>query len=111
MDEIGVIVTHVDDNGFLRFTTIGGVRAVNCIGGRVQFLNGLHGVIFVEKLENANQVPTFDQLYIDCGFSTRKECPLQVGDLAIFERPFIDMGKRIVSKRWMTVLVWLFKLM
>ncbi|GAP22565.1 M42 family metallopeptidase [Leptolinea tardivitalis] len=98
MDEIGVIVTHVDDNGFLRFTTIGGVRAVNCIGGRVQFLNGLHGVIFVEKLENANQVPTFDQLYIDCGFSTRKECPLQVGDLAIFERPFIDMGKRIVSK-------------
>lgn len=98
MDEIGVIVTHVDDNGFLRFTTIGGVRAVNCIGGRVQFLNGLHGVIFVEKLENANQVPTFDQLYIDCGFSTLKECPLQVGDLAIFERPFIDMGKRIVSK-------------
>ena len=29
MDEIGVIATHVDDNGFVRFTTIGGVRAAH----------------------------------------------------------------------------------
>ena len=35
MDEIGLMVTHVDKNGFARFTTIGGVRPHNCLGGRV----------------------------------------------------------------------------
>src|SRR6266508_2514299 len=39
MDEIGVIATHIDERGFVRFTTIGGVRPHTCIGGRVTFLN------------------------------------------------------------------------
>lgn len=98
MDEIGIIVTHVDNNGFLRFTTIGGVRAANCVGGRVKFLAGQSGVIYLEKMENASQVPSFDQLYIDCGFSSDKDCPIRVGDMAVFDRPFIDFGNRLVSK-------------
>jgi tetrahedral aminopeptidase len=98
MDEIGVIATHIDDNGFIRFTTIGGVRASNCIGGRVQFLNGSRGMIFMEKLENASQVPSFDQLYIDCGFTGNNDCKVLVGDMAVFERPFMDLGKRLVAK-------------
>ena len=44
MDEIGVIATHVDENGFVRFTTVGGVRASTCVGGRVRFLKGTQGV-------------------------------------------------------------------
>lgn len=98
MDEIGIIATHIDENAFIRFTTIGGVRAANCIGGRVLFLNGTHGVIFMEKLENPGQIPGFDQLYIDCGFSRKEECPIKVGDLAVFDRPFIDLGNRVISK-------------
>jgi tetrahedral aminopeptidase len=98
MDEIGVIATHIDENGFIRFTTIGGVRATNCIGGRVQFLNSARGMIFMEKLENASQVPSFDQLFIDCGFSSKADCKVQVGDMAVFERPFLDLGKRMVAK-------------
>jgi endoglucanase len=48
LDEIGIIVTHVDENGFARFTTIGGVRPRNTAGGRVRFLNGVSGVIGME---------------------------------------------------------------
>lgn len=98
IDEIGIIATHIDENGFIRFTTIGGVRAANCIGGRVKFLNGRSGVIYMEKLENANTVPSFEQLYIDCGYTSAKECPIKVGDMAVFDRPFVDLGKRVVSK-------------
>jgi putative aminopeptidase FrvX len=98
MDEIGVIATHIDEKGFIRFTTIGGVRAANCIGGRVQFLNGSCGMIYMEKLENAGQVPSFDQLYIDCGFTGKADCQVQVGDMAVFERPFLDLGKRMIAK-------------
>ena len=45
IDEIGIIATHIDESGFVRFTTIGGVRRHTCIGGRVRFLNGTLGVI------------------------------------------------------------------
>jgi putative aminopeptidase FrvX len=49
VDEIGLMVTHVDENGFARFVPIGGVSSRTCIGGRVRFLNGAAGVIGVER--------------------------------------------------------------
>ena len=98
MYEIGIMVTHVDENGFIRFTNLGGVRTLNCVGGRVRFMNGLIGVIGVERLTDPNKVPTIEQLYIDVGIEERKECPVRVGDVAVFERPFVDLGKRVISK-------------
>lgn len=98
MDEIGVIATHVDDNGFVRFMNIGGVSPRTCPGGRVRFLNGAGGVIGMESLDDAHKSPTFEQLFIDLGVDKRENCPVQVGDLAVFERPFVDLGKRLVSK-------------
>jgi endoglucanase len=98
MDEIGVMITHVDENGFARFTTIGGVRAYNLPGSRVRFLNGASGVIGVEKLEDANKVPSFQQMFIDLGASSRAACPVKVGDVAAFERPFQVLGDRLVAK-------------
>ena len=49
MDEIGVIVTHIDEKGFARFTNLGGVRASHLPGSRVRFLNGARGVIGQER--------------------------------------------------------------
>lgn len=98
MDEIGIIATHIDENGFVRFTTIGGVRAYNCPGGRVRFLDGANGVIGIENLEKSNETPGFDQMFIDLGVSNRKDCPVRVGDVAVFERPLLDLGQRLVAK-------------
>lgn len=98
MDEIGVIVTHVDENGFARFTTIGGVRPVNCVGGRVRFLNGALGVIGMERIDNLHKTPSFEQMFIDLGASNPKDCPVKVGDVAAFERPYTGLGDRLVSK-------------
>jgi len=98
MDEIGVMATHVDENGFVRFTTIGGVRPITCVGGRVRFLNNLIGTIGIERTDDPNKLPTFEQLYIDLGLTSNKDCPVRVGDVAAFERPFVDLGQRLVSK-------------
>lgn len=98
MDEIGIMVTHVDENGFVRFTPIGGVRPHNCMGGRVRFLNGTLGVIGMERQDDQNKVPTFEQLFVDVGAGTRAACPVRIGDVAAFERPFTDLGDRLVSK-------------
>jgi endoglucanase len=98
MDEIGVMVTHVDENGFARFTNIGGVYPRNCAGGRVLFTNETRGVIGMEKLDSKDLVPGLDKMYIDVGASSRETCPVKVGDTACFDRPFVDLGDRMVSK-------------
>lgn len=98
MDEIGIIATHIDEKGFVRFTTIGGVRPHTCIGGRVQFLNGTRGLIYMERMDSPSQLPSMDQLFIDVGASSKEDCPVKVGDLAAFDRPFTDLGNRLVAK-------------
>jgi len=98
MDEIGLIVSHVDDNGFVRFAPLGGVFRRYILGGRVRFLNGTQGVIGFERPENINEIPALDKFYIDVGATGKKDCPVKVGDVAAFDRPFTEMGKRLVAK-------------
>jgi endoglucanase len=98
MDEIGVIATHVDKNGFVRFTNLGGVYPRNCVGGRVRFLNGAAGVIGQEKAGSASETHPLDKMYIDVGATSPADCPVKIGDVGAFERPFTDLGSRLVSK-------------
>jgi endoglucanase len=97
VDEIGLMVTHVDENGFARFISIGGVSPFTCIGGRVLFMNGTQGVIGIERLE-ANEQPSLAKLFIDTGSTSREDCKVGVGDVCGFERPFMNLGKRLVAK-------------
>jgi len=98
MDEIGVIVTHVDDNGFARFHTIGGVMERNCAGGRVRFMNGVGGVIGDEPGGTRQKMPNFPKLYIDTGAKNKADCKVKIGDVGAFERTFMDLGDKFVSK-------------
>jgi endoglucanase len=98
LDEIGVMVNHIDERGFARFVPIGGDFSHTCLGVRVRFLNGLAGVIGTERLVDVSKAPTMEQLFIDVGASRKADCPLRVGDIAAFERPFQEMGRRLVSK-------------
>lgn len=115
MDEIGIMVTHIDKEGFLRFDFIGGVGAYNLPGERVRFANGTLGVISVEKLDKIGDLKR-ESLYIDIGAESREEAEklVKIGDSAAFISPFIDLGNRVVSKAMdnrsaCTVLVQLMK--
>jgi tetrahedral aminopeptidase len=98
MDEIGIIATHIDEQGFIRFTNVGGIRRHTSIGSQVRFLDGTLGVIGYEHLEDANRLPTLDHMYVDVGAKSREDCPVRIGDSAVFEQPFLDLGDRLVSK-------------
>jgi endoglucanase len=99
MDEIGAMVTYVDEKGFARFTRVGGVSPLTCIGARVAFADGTVGVIGVEqKRDNADKAPKLEQLYIDVGATSRDDCPVEVGDPAVFVRPFATQGQRLIAK-------------
>lgn len=97
MDEIGLMVTHVDDNGFARFLPIGGVSPLTCLGGRVLFMNGTQGVIGMERLEK-DEHPELSKYFIDTGATSKADSKVSVGDVCGFERPFLDLGKRLVAK-------------
>lgn len=98
MDEIGLIVTHIDEAGFARFAPLGGLSRSSARGSRVQFLNGAFGVIGIEHHSDSGRLPAYEQMYIDLGASSRAACPVRVGDLAVFERSFIEIQGRLVGK-------------
>lgn len=97
MDEIGIVVTFIDNNGFLRFSNVGGLYIKELLGRRVRFANGVCGVIYTEE-ENKNM--QMSKLYIDIGANDKKEAEalVSVGDTAAFEGGFYKNGTRIISK-------------
>ncbi len=101
MDEIGVIVTQVEDEGFLRFSTLGAVAPKALMGTRVRFANGTLGVISHDggsKEEIMGKtLPDWGRWFIDVGATGREDLPVGVGDVAVFEHPFHDLGRRLVA--------------
>ncbi|NMB00957.1 MAG: M42 family metallopeptidase [Firmicutes bacterium] len=97
-DEIGIVVTHIDDNGFLRFANIGGVGISTLVGNRVRFAEGTIGVIYHEKGDWKEL--SLDKLYIDIGAESKVEAlkKVKVGEFGIFHREFTDLGNRLIAK-------------
>lgn len=98
MDEIGLIASHIDENGFVRFTTIGGVYPQMLMGARVRFYSGVPGIVYTEPLDKLTDTPAIEKMFIDVGATSRADCPVKVGEVAAFERPFLDLGDRLVAK-------------
>ena len=98
MDEIGLMATHIDENGFIRFTGLGGIRLTGLTGSRLRFMDSTPGVIGSDRLTDLTKAPTLEQCFIDVGASGKKDCPAKVGDVCAFERPFLDLGNRMIAK-------------
>lgn len=98
MDEIGVMVSHVTKEGFLRFTNIGGVYPHTLMGGRVQFANGTIGVVYSDRLTDRGKIHPLNKFFIDVGATSPEDCPVGVGDAAGFVRPFLAQGNRLTAK-------------
>jgi putative aminopeptidase FrvX len=98
MDEIGLIISYVDGKGFLRFQPIGGIDPMTMVGGRVQFSDGMVGVIAPEKRDEFSKKPELAKLYIDIGATSEQAAKARLGQAVGFVRPFADLGTRIVAK-------------
>ncbi len=98
MDQIGLLITHIDENGFLRFTKIGGVNPKRLIGQRFILANGMTGTVGVEKVDEEKEIK-FDKLYLDIGASSREEAEkhVSIGDSAIYKPQFDVSGNRVIS--------------
>ena len=103
MDEVGLMVTDIDKEGYLRFDTVGGIDA-SVMAGRKVTLGDEHtqirGVICSKaihhksKKEREKAVP-IDQLYMDIGATSREESEAvaPVGTFGTFDSEFYTFGK------------------
>ncbi|MFW5789709.1 MAG: M42 family metallopeptidase [Bacillota bacterium] len=98
MDEIGIMITHIDDDGFLRFTTVGGVNPKHLVNRNFIFEDGTVGTVGVEKLDSFNDLK-LDKLFLDIGSDNKDEANelVSIGDVAVYQKIFNSNGKRVIS--------------
>lgn len=98
LDEIGLIVSHIDERGFARFHPLGWAVPEACLGHRVRFTDGRTAVVAAEHRKDQSKSPTREQLFLDFGAEGREACPVPVGAIGAFDAPFLRLGERVVSK-------------
>lgn len=99
MDQIGLIVTGIDDNGFLRFSNVGGISPFNVIHRKVRFQNGVTGVVSYEtELEDIRNLK-LGKMYIDIGAKSKDEAKalVNIGDVAVYDAPMAVCGDRVTG--------------
>jgi putative aminopeptidase FrvX len=100
MDQIGIIITHVDKDGFLRFGAVGGLDPYKVLGHRFVFTNGTLGVAAVESKEHKTlEHLTLDKLFLDIGAVSKDDALLHVavGDFAVYAGDCVQVGNRVTS--------------
>ena len=106
MDEIGFMVTHIDDKGFIRFTTLGGFDPKTLTAQRV-IVHGKKDIIgvmaskpiHVMTADERNRVAKLSDYFIDTGLTKKElEKSIKIGDPITREREFIEMGNCVNSK-------------
>ncbi|MGH7675138.1 MAG: M42 family metallopeptidase [Gemmatimonadales bacterium] len=109
IDEIGVQITHIDDEGYLYFAAIGGWDSQVLVGQRVVIAGpkgpvaGVIGkkAIHLMKRDEMDKVTKIQDLWIDIGATSRAEAAerVRVGDAAVLDAGVIELPNgRIVSR-------------
>ena len=99
LDEVGLVVTNVEKNGFLRFSPMGRLDPHVCLGQRIRFTGGALGVIDAEPVEKPGDLK-MDKLFIDIGAASEEEARKTVrpGDMAAFDRAPAVLGHRVTGR-------------
>lgn len=98
MDSIGLIVTHIEKEGFLRFGALGGLTPQNILYTPVRFKNGARGLIAAD--ENADRTKLkLDELYVDIGAPSAEaaKAVANVGDMAVYDTAVRTAGDKVIS--------------
>ena len=106
MDEVGLMVTDITSDGFLKFDEVGGLDRRVIVGKRVRVgKSRAAGVVGLKPVhlthgDEGSAIPTYNELYIDIGADSREEAMsvAQIGDSVCFESDFYETESTIRSK-------------
>jgi endoglucanase len=111
MDEIGFLVRHIDDRGFLRLQRLGGFDPRTLFARQVTVHASLDGSewigvmnpagkpIHISTAEERAKVPELDSFYVDLGLDAdRVRDGVRIGDMVCLRQPFADLGEVVTGK-------------
>ncbi len=107
MDEVGFIVTYICDNGFLKFTSVGGVDS-KVVNGRYVAVgeSKISGIVGSKALhlcegDEEHKVNELSKMYIDIGASSKEEAEkyVQIGDAVYFKSDFVEFGNEKIKAK------------
>ena len=103
MDEVGFMVTDITEDGYLKFSTLGGINPRVMCGRNVEVgdENGrVKGVVATKAIhmqtsDEKGKVIGIDKMYIDIGAVDREDAKkyVSVGDVGTFDSDFVRFGK------------------
>lgn len=108
MDEIGFLVSHISDKGFVSLHPVGGFDPRNLFSRRVLAMTAtgdIKGVmnpggrpVHISKPEDRKKVPEIGEFFVDFGLGEATKDHVSIGDPVVMDEPLIEIGEKIVSK-------------
>ena len=99
-DEVGMMVKHIDDDGFIHFQAVGGLNP-QVLGSQRVIIHGkkqVKGVIVPRRA--GHPLPTLEEMLIDVGLSRQDVCEaVQVGDIVTFDSEFAQLNDKVYVGR------------
>lgn len=97
MDHIGLVVTDIEDEGYLRVTPVGGVSVDSMRCRHVVFGSGVHGVAVCQPTKG--ETAGMQHLFVDIGAKDKAEALTMVnlGDACVFAPEIIPLGKHRIA--------------
>lgn len=107
MDEVGLLVTEIDDMGLIKFMTVGGIDKRILVSKPVLIgkakIAGVIGAkpIHLQKKEERTKALGINELYIDIGASSKVEAEktVNIGDYVCFSSDYIEFGQGLVKAK------------
>lgn len=107
MDEVGLIIRAITEEGYLKFSCVGGIDRRVLLGKRVlvgeRQLPGVIGLkaYHLTSAEEEKKVPKLKDLYLDIGAGSREEAEAQVrlGDVAVFDSDVVEFGHGLLKAK------------
>lgn len=104
MDEVGFMVTHIEENGLLRFGCVGGIDPIVLTAKRVIFEDGKKGTVIAKPVhllaaDERDKKPKLDNLLVDIGATSRKDAQSRtfVGEYFTFDTPYVEYGEGFIK--------------
>ncbi len=105
MDEVGFIITDITDDGYLKFSAVGGIDS-KVVCDRVVKINNTVGVIGLKPIhllsgDEKDKSPEFSSLYIDIGAKDKEDAQkyVHLGDYAYFVSDYYEFGDGFIKSK------------
>lgn len=107
MDEVGLMVRHITDDGYLKFDAVGGIDRRVLIGkpvwvgaNKVPGVIGLQAIHLTTKAQR-EKVAKLEEFYIDIGADSREEAQalVSIGDVCVFQGDSLEFGDGLFKSK------------